>query len=105
MPYSVWVWNISSLEPISVITCSNQIKSIRWTKKENYLCIISGNDRILFWRQNGTIAECIFSFQHKKLSIQRVKWSNDGTKALISDKNDFGYAELIPEGLEKSSIF
>jgi hypothetical protein len=42
---------------------------------------------MLFWRPNGAIIECSFSFQHKKISIQKIKWSNDGGKALILDKN------------------
>lgn len=87
MPYTVWVWNVSTLQPISIINCSNQIRSIKWTKKENYLCIITGTERVLFWRQNGTIAECIFNFQHKKLNIQKIRWSNDGLKVLLSDKS------------------
>jgi WD40 repeat protein len=87
MPYTVWIWSVSTLMPIAIISCCNQIKGIKWSKKENYLCIITGTERILFWKENGTIAECIFNFQHKKISIQKIKWSNDGYKALISDKN------------------
>jgi WD40 repeat protein len=56
MPYTVWIWDISTLTPISLISCSNQIRSIKWTKKENYLSIITGTERILFWKENGTIA-------------------------------------------------
>lgn len=105
MPYTVWVWSVSTLEPVAIISCSTHVKSVKWTSKENYLCIVNGTDRVLFWRPNGTIAECIFSFQHKKISIQKMKWSTDGGKALISDKNEVVYAEMIPEALDKPSFY
>lgn len=34
-----------------------------------------------------------------------MKWSNDGGKALISDKNEVVYAEMIPEALDKPSFY
>lgn len=50
MPYTVWIWNVSTLEPVAVISCCSQIKGLKWTKKLNYLCIINGTDKVLFWR-------------------------------------------------------
>lgn len=87
MPYTVWIWDVCTLEVIGVVTCVNPIKGVKWMKKENNLCIYNGTDRVIFWKNNGNIAECVFSFQHKKVSIQKIRWSNDGVKALISDKN------------------
>lgn len=95
MPFSVWIWDVSSMQPVSLINCNSQIKGFKWTKKENHLCILTGTERLLFWKPNGTIAECIFSFQNKtKICIQKIQWSNDGTKAIISDKNEIAYVEL-----------
>lgn len=34
-----------------------------------------------------------------------MKWSTDGGKALISDKNEVVYAEMIPEALDKPSFY
>ena len=34
-----------------------------------------------------------------------MKWSKDGGKALISDKSEVVYAEMIPEGLDKPSFY
>lgn len=59
------------------------------------LSIVHGSDRVLFWRPDNTIAECIFNFHNKNLNIQRMRWNSDLTKLLLSDKSDFAYAELL----------
>lgn len=59
MPYTVWIWNVSTLEVESVISLNAQVKQIRWDRNENTLCIACGVEKVLFWK-DGVIMECSF---------------------------------------------
>ena len=96
MPYTVWIWDVSKMQPISIISCNTHIKSLKWNNKNNVLSIASGTDRILFWDSKGCVGDCAFTFQGKKINIQSFKWSSDGTKMVIYEKNQFAFAELTP---------
>ena len=99
MPTTVWIWDVSRLEPISIISCNTAIKSIKWANKGNNLSIAYGTDRILFWDPKGCVADCAFVFQNKKMNIQKMKWRKDGGKIIICEKNEFAYGELTSDGV------
>ena len=61
MPYTIWIWNMSTLEVDTIISLSSHIRALRWSKEDNTLCITCGTDKILFWK-NGVIMECSFPF-------------------------------------------
>ena len=92
MPCIVWIWDVSKLEPISIICCNTPIKSLKWTSKGSNLSIAYGIDRILFWDPKGCVADCAFVFQSKKMNINKMRWSKDGGKMLICEKLSFFYA-------------
>jgi hypothetical protein len=69
---------------------------IKWSKIDNTLCIITGTDRLLFWKC-GTIMECSFPLDNRKFNIQKITWSNDSKKMLMSDKTDVIYGDLIEQ--------
>ena len=74
MPYTVWIWNVSTLELESVICLNSHVRMIRWDKHENNLCIASGTDKVLFWK-DGVILECSFQLSNHKFNIQKFLWS------------------------------
>jgi hypothetical protein len=54
MPYTIWIWNVSTLEVEAIISLNSHIRSFKWSKEDNTLCIVSGTEKILFWK-NGII--------------------------------------------------
>jgi len=85
---------MSKLEVEAIISLNSHVKMIKWDKFENTLCVVSGVDKILFWK-NGLILECAFPLQNRKFNIQRFLWSSDNKKMLLFDKNEFIYADLV----------
>lgn len=59
---------------------------LRWDKGENNLCIVCGNEKVLFWK-NGVILECAFRLDNRKFNIQKISWSEDRKKMLLFDKS------------------
>lgn len=86
MPYTVWIWNVSTLEVEAVISLSTHIKLVKWSKEENTLCIASGTEKIHFWK-NGIIMECTFPLEFSKFNIQKFSWSNDNKRMLLFGKS------------------
>ena len=78
----------------AIISLSSQVKMIKWDKNENSLCIVSGSDKVLFWK-NGVIMECAFRIENRKFSIQRISWSEDRKRMLLFDKSDVIYADIV----------
>ena len=97
MPYTVWIWDVSKLELVSIISCSNQIESFKWSGVEGSLSVICGNDQILVWKDDEGVQECVFTFHNNKFNIQKMLWSEDGKKILISNKHQLVYVETIAQ--------
>lgn len=95
MPYTVWIWDISTLEVKTIISFSSPVKMFKWHKEENKLCITCGNNRVLFWKDD-IILECSLpSFSQNKFNIQRFSWSSDGKRLLLFDNKEVMYADLV----------
>lgn len=77
-----------------MISLSSQVKMIKWDKEENNLCIVSGSEKVLFWK-NGVILECAFRMDSRKFNIQRISWSEDRKRMLLFDKNELIYADIV----------
>lgn len=86
MPYTVWIWNVSTLELEAVISLQSLVKMIKWDKYENNLCIASATEKVLFWK-DGVILECSFQMENRKFNIQRFNWSEDRKRMLLFDKS------------------
>ena len=93
MPSSLWIWNVSKLEPVALLTFNSAIKSFKWSKAGNSIAIICGSDKLVIWKQSQ-ITECFFKFENVKFGIQKMIWSEDGKKILISSKSDLVYVQL-----------
>ena len=53
MPFSILIFNTSSLTLESVISLTSHIRSFKWMKEENRLCICTGaSNSLLFWKDN-----------------------------------------------------
>lgn len=50
MPYTVWIWNVSTLEIESIVSLNSQVKMLKWDKGQNSLCIACGAEKVLFWK-------------------------------------------------------
>ena len=68
----------------------------KWSKDSNTLCIVSGTDRLLYWKDDA-ILECQFPYENRKFNIQKIKWSQDFKRMLMSDRTDLVYAEVSGE--------
>ena len=50
------------------------MKSLKWDRGENNLCIASATEKVLFWK-DGVILECSFQMENRKFNIQKFMWS------------------------------
>merc|ERR1719334_251437 len=56
MPMTVWIWNMSRLNLMSVLDHKDKVSSFKWSpvEKEERLAICCGNDKLYFWSDSGT---------------------------------------------------
>ena len=77
-----------------MISLNTQVRMLKWDKTENNLCISSGTEKVLFWKE-GVILECSFQMENRKFNIQRFTWSEDRKRMLLFDKGQVIYADLV----------
>jgi WD40 repeat protein len=59
MPYTIFIFNTSSLSLDSVVNLSCHVKMFKWFKNENRLCFFAGSNNLLFWK-DSQVDESVF---------------------------------------------
>ena len=53
MPTAVWIWDVTTLELLSVCIHLNPVKSFKWSPQSNELFIVTGGPRVYTWTPQG----------------------------------------------------
>ena len=79
------------------------VKHIEWSPKSLHLAFCTGSGRLFLWSAQGA-SVCEVPLESKDFKVNKIKWSQDGSSLIISDKNRLMIAypkfELVEAGNE-----
>jgi len=87
MPYSVWIWNMTRLNLLTIVDHKDKISSFKWSPGNvERLAICCGNDKLYMWSKAGSV---IIRCQADRYVVSDLQWCPDGESILLLDKRKF----------------
>ncbi|KAJ3681824.1 hypothetical protein LUZ60_014397 [Juncus effusus] len=100
MPNILWIWDICRLELASVLVQKDPIRTAIWDPNHPRLVLCTGSSYIYMWGPTGA---CCVNIPLSEFSICELKWSSDGNRLLLKDKETFCCAAVVASDLSESS--
>jgi hypothetical protein len=102
MPTALWIWDICRLELATVLVQKDLIRTAAWDPTCSRLALCTESPHLYMWTPSG--AFCINN-PLPNFRIVDLKWSSDGSRLLMKDRESFGCAEIacveIPSALHE----
>jgi hypothetical protein len=100
MPTALWIWDICRLELVTVLVQKDPIRAAAWDPTCPHLALCTESPHLYMWTPSG--AFCI-STPFPNFRIVDLKWSSDGSRLLLKDRESFCCSEIacveIPSAL------
>mmetsp|Transcript_481 Transcript_481/g.1053 ORF Transcript_481/g.1053 Transcript_481/m.1053 type:complete len:436 (-) Transcript_481:31-1338(-) len=91
MPTSVWIWDMTRLELVTVLLQKDPVKSVDWDPVHNRLALCTGGTRVFLWAPEG--ASCVH-IPLPDFQANAVQWNPIGTAFALTGRETFCCAFL-----------
>ncbi|GJM91468.1 hypothetical protein PR202_ga07843 [Eleusine coracana subsp. coracana] len=96
MPTALWIWDICRLELAAVLVQKDPIRAAAWDPNCPRLALCTESTHLYMWTPSR-VACVNVPFPFPNFRIVDVKWSSDGSRLLLKDRESFCCALPLPE--------
>ncbi|KAK3157146.1 hypothetical protein QOZ80_2AG0116810 [Eleusine coracana subsp. coracana] len=94
MPTALWIWDICRLELAAVLVQKDPIRAAAWDPNCPRLALCTESTHLYMWTPSRVA--CV-NVPFPNFRIVDVKWSSDGSRLLLKDRESFCCALPLPE--------
>ena len=88
MPKAVWIWDMTTLELVTVLIHKNNVKNFKFNPNSNELYVVAGAGRVYTWGPLGASVVELPVGGDQSISLSKIIWNPNSGNLLLMDKQN-----------------